>query len=71
MGINNRLLLMKNMLLFSLLFSGNCCRGTKSTGWSQTWKTWKTGEFEKLSKSQRKLREISIFEEKPGNSGKM
>ena len=31
------------------------------SGWPQTWKTWKTWklrEFEKLSKSQGKLREI-------------
>ena len=28
--------------LFSLLFFGNYCRGTKSAGWPQTWKIWKT-----------------------------
>ena len=29
-----------------------------NAGWPQTWKTWKLREFEKLSKSQGKLREI-------------
>ena len=28
--------------LFSLLCFGNYCRGTKSAGWPQTWKIWKT-----------------------------
>ena len=39
------------------------------TGWPPTRKTWKPGklrEFEKLSKSQGKLRQILIFVEKPG-----
>ena len=61
---------MKNRLLFSLLFSGNYCMGTTSTGWPQTWKTWKTQEIWKIvrisGKTWRKLWKISIFEEKPG-----
>ena len=46
-----------------LLLLGGLCLPFENvtTGWPQTWKTWKTGkirEFEKLSESQGKLREI-------------
>ena len=58
---------LKIRLLCFLLFFGNFSRGTKSTGWPQTWeKKGKLKEFEKLSESQGKLAEMSIFEEKPG-----
>ena len=39
-GVNNGLLFMKNCLPYC--FFGNYCRGTKSAGWPQTWKIWKT-----------------------------
>ena len=73
--VNNRLLFMKNRLLFSLLFSGNYCMGQNQQGGHKPGKYGKLRKFEKLSDSQGKLGENSgksqFLKKKMEHSGKM
>ena len=56
MGVNNRLLFMKNRLLFPYCFLKIIVGGQNQQGGHKPGKHW---EFEKLSESQGKLRETS------------
>ena len=57
---------MKNRLLFPCCFLEIIVGGQNQQGGHKPGKHGKLREFEKLSESQGKFREISIFEDKPG-----